>query len=145
MFIPSIYYFELIIKNCFGVLLYLFYQRKDYMDPNCLFCKIIKKEIPAPRVYEDEHTIVIRDINPQAPVHLLALPRKHYTGVHEVNPADNKLFERLFKAISTVVEQEKLSGAGYRLVVNFGEKAGQTVPHIHVHILSGRSMRWPPG
>jgi histidine triad (HIT) family protein len=112
---------------------------------NCLFCKIINKEIPAPRVYEDENAIVIRDINPQAPVHLLALPRRHYSGVHEVNAADNNLFGQLFQAVTRVVEQEKLAGQGYRLVVNFGEKAGQTVPHIHVHILSGRLLQWPPG
>jgi histidine triad (HIT) family protein len=112
---------------------------------DCLFCKIIKKEIPAPRVYEDENTVVIRDINPQAPVHLLALPRKHHAGVHEVTAADNKLFGQIFQAVSKVVEQEKLASQGYRLVINFGEKAGQSVPHIHVHILSGRSMLWPPG
>ena len=112
---------------------------------DCLFCKIIKKEIPALRVYEDEHAIVIKDINPQAPVHLLALPRKHYAGVHEVRSADAAIFGQLFQAVSKVVEQEKLAEAGYRLVINFGEKAGQSVPHIHVHILSGLSMRWPPG
>jgi len=112
---------------------------------SCIFCKIIKKEIPVPRVYEDGKAIVIRDINPQAPVHLLALPRRHYSGVHEVGPADNKLFGQLFQAVSKVVEQEKLAPQGYRLVVNFGEKAGQTVPHIHVHILSGRPLQWPPG
>jgi histidine triad (HIT) family protein len=112
---------------------------------DCIFCKIIKKEIPAPRVYEDENTIVIRDINPQAPAHLLALPRKHYSGVHEVGAAERKLFGQLFQTIGKVVIQEKLAEAGYRLVVNFGEKAGQSVPHIHVHILSGRPMKWPPG
>jgi histidine triad (HIT) family protein len=111
----------------------------------CLFCKIINKEIPAPRVYEDEHAIVIRDINPQAPIHLLAIPRAHYAGVHQVKPADDLLFAQLFYAISKTVEKEHLDEAGYRLVVNFGEKAGQSVPHIHAHILSGRPMRWPPG
>jgi histidine triad (HIT) family protein len=112
---------------------------------NCIFCKIIKKEIPAARVYEDEHAIVVKDINPQAPIHLLALPRAHYAGVHEVGAADDKLFGRLFNAISKVVEREKMADNGYRLVVNYGEKAGQTVPHIHVHVLSGRAMHWPPG
>lgn len=112
---------------------------------DCIFCKIIKNEIPATRVYEDEATIVIRDLNPQAPVHLLAIPRKHYTGVHEVKAADSALFAGLFGAITEAVEKEGLTEAGYRLVVNYGEKAGQTVPHIHVHILSGRSMHWPPG
>ncbi|MBN2189278.1 MAG: histidine triad nucleotide-binding protein [Chitinispirillaceae bacterium] len=112
---------------------------------SCLFCKIIKKEIPVSPVYEDANVVVIKDINPQAPVHLLALPRKHYCGVHEVTPADNKLFGQLFEAIGKVVVQEKLVEKGYRLVINSGEHAGQAVPHIHVHILGGRSLQWPPG
>jgi histidine triad (HIT) family protein len=112
---------------------------------NCIFCKIIAGAIPSARVFEDENAIVIRDLNPQAPTHLLAMPRKHYAGIHEVKPPDTVLFQELFSAITKTVEQEQLSEAGYRLVVNFGEKAGQTVPHIHVHILSGRTMHWPPG
>ena len=114
-------------------------------DTGCLFCKIVNKQIPVSPVYEDRNTVVIKDINPQAPVHLLVMPRRHFPGVHDVRGASTKVFEQLFKTITKVVEQEKLSGAGYRLVVNFGEKAGQSVPHIHVHILSGRSMQWPPG
>lgn len=114
------------------------------MDP-CIFCKIIANVIPSSRVFEDENAIVIRDLNPQAPTHLLAIPRKHYAGVHNVKPSDSGLFQGLFSAITKTVEQEQLAEAGYRLVVNFGEKAGQSVPHIHVHILSGRSMDWPPG
>jgi histidine triad (HIT) family protein len=111
----------------------------------CIFCKIINNQIPAPRVYEDGNAIVIRDLNPQAPTHLLAIPRRHFAGVHEVKPSDASLFQGLFSAITKTVEQERLEEAGYRLVVNFGEKAGQTVPHIHVHILSGRRLHWPPG
>lgn len=111
--------------------------------PDCLFCKIIARQIPAGRVYEDDHAVAIRDINPQAPVHLLVMPRKHYAGVHEVPASDNGLFAKLFSAVAAVVTQEKLTD--YRLVVNFGEQAGQSVPHIHVHVLSGRPMRWPPG
>lgn len=112
---------------------------------DCIFCKIINNEIPSPRVYEDGNAIVIRDLNPQAPTHLLAIPRRHYAGMHEVTTPDDALFQGLFGAITKTVEKEKLEGAGYRLVVNFGEKAGQTVPHIHVHILSGRHFHWPPG
>lgn len=111
----------------------------------CIFCKIVAGKIPSSCVFEDENAIVVRDLNPQAPTHLLAIPRKHYAGIHEVGPSDNSLFGGLFSAIAKTVEQEQLAEAGYRLVVNFGEKAGQTVPHIHVHILSGRSMHWPPG
>ena len=112
---------------------------------NCLFCKIINNEIPAPRVYEDEIAIVIRDLNPQAPTHLLAIPRAHYEGVHEVPAEEGALFQGLFNAVTKAIDKEQLAGAGYRLVVNSGEKAGQSVPHIHVHILSGRQLHWPPG
>jgi histidine triad (HIT) family protein len=112
---------------------------------DCLFCKIIKKEIPAVRVFEDDHAIVIKDINPQAPIHLLAIPREHFTGVHQVPDGQARLFGVLFTAIKRVIEHEKLEEKGYRLVINSGEKAGQTVPHIHVHVLSGRSLHWPPG
>jgi len=112
---------------------------------NCLFCKIINKEIPASGVYEDNDVLVICDINPQAPHHFLAIPKRHYAGVHEVPESDGTLFSNLFAAIGRLVEQENLAEKGYRLVLNFGETAGQSVPHIHVHILSGRAMQWPPG
>jgi histidine triad (HIT) family protein len=113
--------------------------------PECIFCKIIDKQITVPAVFEDEATLVIHDINPQAPVHLLAMPKKHYSGIHEVPIAESSLLPGLFAAIVKTVELEDLARDGYRLVVNFGEKAGQSVPHIHVHILSGRPMHWPPG
>ena len=112
---------------------------------NCLFCKIIAGEIPAARMYEDDHAIVIKDINPQAPLHCLAIPREHYAGVHQVPDANSELFSGLFAAVARVVAQEGLEQKGYRLVVNYGDTAGQTVPHIHVHILSGRPLHWPPG
>jgi histidine triad (HIT) family protein len=112
---------------------------------DCIFCKIISKQIPVPAVFESEAAVVIRDNNPQAPVHLLAMPKKHYAGIHEVPAADASLFSDLFAAIGKAVERENLGEYGYRLVVNFGETTGQSVPHIHVHILSGRPMRWPPG
>ncbi len=112
---------------------------------DCIFCKIIDKQITAPAVYENGTVMVIRDINPQAPVHLLAMPKKHYAGIHEVPSAEVALFSDLFAAIGKAAELENLTGYGYRLVVNFGEKMGQSVPHIHVHILSGRPMHWPPG
>jgi histidine triad (HIT) family protein len=111
----------------------------------CTFCKIIKQEISVSRVYEDENTIVIKDINPQAPIHLLAIPRKHYSNIHDLKVADRVLFQELFSTIIQTIEKEKLDVAGYRLVVNSGEIALQTVPHIHVHILSGRPLHWPPG
>jgi histidine triad (HIT) family protein len=112
---------------------------------DCLFCKIIKKEIPVARVFENDHAIIIRDINPQAPTHLLAIPREHFAGMHQVPEEQARLFSGLFTAIKRVIEQENLGEKGYRLVINSGETAGQTVPHIHVHVLSGRALHWPPG
>lgn len=112
---------------------------------DCIFCKIIRNEIPSKKIYEDESAIVISDLNPQAPQHFLALPRKHFAGIHEVPGKEGTLFETLFRAISETVKREKLNEKGYRLVINYGEKAGQTVHHIHVHILSGREFHWPPG
>lgn len=113
---------------------------------DCLFCKIIENKIPAQRVYEDDSSIVIKDINPQAPIHYLAIPKKHYSSVHHVPPAEMELLSKLFHAINQVVRSESLeSTGGYRLIINSGENAGQAVGHIHVHILAGRKMDWPPG
>jgi len=112
---------------------------------DCLFCRMVRREAPAELVYEDPDTLVIRDINPQAPTHLLAIPKIHFSGVHEVPPSETGFFDRLFRAVSAVLEQEHLIDYGYRLVVNSGRRAGQSVFHIHVHILSGRPMHWPPG
>ena len=112
---------------------------------NCLFCKMASGEIPVQPVYEDDRVFVIRDINPQAPAHLLAIPREHYGAIHEVPPEKQSLFQSLFGAIVKVVAAEKLDAAGYRLVINSGESAGQSVGHIHVHVLGGRTLHWPPG
>ena len=112
---------------------------------DCLFCRMVKREVPASVVYEDKDTVVIRDINPQAPTHLLAIPKKHYGAVHVVPPSEAGFFDDLYRSVAAVVKQEKLIDYGYRLVVNSGRRSGQSVFHIHVHILSGRPMHWPPG
>lgn len=112
---------------------------------DCIFCKIINKEIPSQVVFENDSVIIIRDNNPQAPTHLLALPKKHYGGIHQVPQSENGLFQSLFSTIGEVVKIEGLDEKCYRQVINFGEKAGQSVDHIHVHILSGRTFNWPPG
>jgi histidine triad (HIT) family protein len=112
---------------------------------DCLFCKMISKEIPVPRVYEDDQAIVINDINPQAPRHMLVIAKKHFAGINEVPSTETNFFEGLMHAVNAVVKQEQLDRAGYRIVINYGEKAGQSVPHIHIHVLSGRTMKWPPG
>ena len=112
---------------------------------DCLFCKISQGQIPSSKVYEDEHTFAFNDINPQAPIHILVVPKEHYAGIHEVPPANGEIIKRLFDAVSAIVQQKDLINKGYRLVANFGDRAGQSVHHIHVHILSGRDMHWPPG
>ena len=112
---------------------------------DCLFCKMANGEIPVPKVYEDDNVFVISDINPQAPRHLLAIPRVHFPAIHTVPDDNGELYESLFSAVRTVVQKEGLAEKGYRLVINSGESAGQSVDHIHVHILCGRQLQWPPG
>jgi histidine triad (HIT) family protein len=112
---------------------------------DCLFCKIINNKIPSSKVREDAHTFAFNDINPQAPVHILVVPKEHFAGLHEVPAEKTALINDLFAAVQAIVEEKGLIDKGYRLVVNFGAKAGQSVDHIHVHILSGREMHWPPG
>ncbi len=115
------------------------------MENSCLFCRIIRNEIPASRVFENDSTLIIKDISPQAPYHYLAIPKEHYSGIHDVPSSKGDLFKNLFASISEFVKEENLDEKSYRLVINYGEKAGQSVAHIHVHILSGRDMKWPPG
>lgn len=107
-----------------------------------LFTKIINREIPADIVYEDEHCVAFRDIDPKAPVHILIVPRAEIPGVADVPESGDH--QHLLNAARKVAEQEGLS-AGYRLVINQGEEAGQSVPHLHVHLLGGRALAWPPG
>ena len=112
----------------------------------CIFCKIAAGTIPADKIYEDEDAFVIRDISPQAPVHLLAIPKKHYPAVHDIPQNETAaVMGGLMNAVRAAVANNGLDSAGYRLVVNSGDAAGQTVPHLHIHILSGRDMTWPPG
>ena len=115
------------------------------MDPDCLFCKIIAGKIPSKKVFEDDSIVAFLDIDPKAPTHILVSTREHYAGLHEIPPEDTDTVKSLFTAVNIIVRQEKLIEAGYRLVVNFGKQGGQAVPHIHVHVLGGRSMHWPPG
>lgn len=107
-----------------------------------LFTRIMEREIPADIVYEDDHVVAFRDINPQAPVHILIVPREEVSGVASVPEAGDHL--HLLNAARRVAEAEGLTD-GYRLVINQGESAGQTVPHLHVHLLGGRVFSWPPG
>jgi len=113
---------------------------------DCLFCRIAAGEIPAEKIYDDDAAIVIRDINPQAPFHFLAIPKRHFPAVHDIPPEEMaEVIGGLFNAVCAALSQIGLDSAGYRLAVNSGEIAGQTVPHLHVHILGGRELGWPPG
>lgn len=107
-----------------------------------LFTKIIAGEIPAEIVYQDEHCVAFRDINPQAPVHILIVPRAEIPGVADVPESGDH--QHLINAARRIAEQEGLTG-GYRLVINQGPDAGQTVDHLHMHLLGGRDLTWPPG
>ncbi|MGQ0602982.1 MAG: HIT domain-containing protein [Anaerolineales bacterium] len=115
------------------------------MSNPTLFTRIINGEIPAKIVYRDEHLIAIRDINPQAPTHILIIPIQPIPSIVEVEAADEALLGRLLLAARKIAEQEGLAENGYRLVVNNGGHGGQTVPHLHIHLLGGRQMTWPPG
>lgn len=115
------------------------------MDPSCIFCKIIAKTIPAKIVHEDEFCLAFEDLNPQAPTHTLIVPKKHIPDIQSMASADRELVGHLFFVAKTIATEKKLGGNGYRLVVNNGQEAGQSVFHIHLHLLSGRSFSWPPG
>lgn len=112
---------------------------------DCIFCKIANGEIPADIVVENEDVVVFRDLSPQAPVHMLAIPRKHIATINDIEEDDHKLVGKLFLAAKEAAETEGISESGYRTVMNCGEGAGQTVFHIHLHILGGRGFAWPPG
>lgn len=110
---------------------------------DCLFCKFVSGEIPTEKVFENQDFIIIRDIAPQAKNHFLAIPKKHYKFLSEMTDDDALSLSRMLKTLSTKADLLELSG-GYRLVINQGDDAGQTVPHLHVHVLSGEKMGWNP-
>ena len=114
-------------------------------DPNCIFCKIIEKKIPSKTVYEDGFAAAFEDANPQAPVHILVVPKKHIPEIHSMTAADKDLIGHLFLTAKNIAEEKGLDAKGYRMVINNGRGAGQTVFHIHLHVLSGRAFHWPPG
>jgi histidine triad (HIT) family protein len=112
---------------------------------DCLFCKIVSGAIPAKKVFEDDQAIAFRDINPQAPVHILVVPKKHIGSLDEAEGNEDKpLLGHLLALVQQIARSESLGG-GYRTVINTGPDGGQTVDHLHVHLLGGRAMHWPPG
>lgn len=113
-------------------------------EQDTLFSKIIRREIPADIVYEDDMALAFKDINPQAPVHILVIPKKPIPKLADAVPEDHALMGHLLLTAKRVAEQAGV-GDGYRLVINNGEEAGQSVFHLHIHILGGRQMQWPPG
>lgn len=111
----------------------------------CLFCKIVNGDIPSDIIYEDEQIIGFKDVNPQAPQHVLFVPRKHIATVNDLEPSDNALIGALFQAAKKFAADTGVAEEGYRLTMNCNAGAGQTVFHIHLHMLAGRKMGWPPG
>ena len=114
------------------------------MSENCLFCKIVAKQIPAKLVYEDADLFAFEDINPQAPTHILICPRKHFASLDEAQPADQAVIGKLLLVAAQLARARNVQ-SGYRTVFNVGPGSGQSVFHLHLHLLGGRSLRWPPG
>lgn len=112
---------------------------------NCIFCKIIQKEIPATIILENNELIVIEDIKPQAPYHYLVIPKKHIATINQTEPSDEALLGRLVLTAKDIAATKQLDESGYRLVFNINRGGGQDVYHIHLHLLGGRQMTWPPG
>ena len=110
-----------------------------------IFERIVDREIPADILYEDDHVLAFRDLTPQAPVHILLIPKKHHTRHGTVPAEDHTLFTHLFVAAQRVARQCQLEKTGYRLIINNGPDGGETIPHLHLHLLGGRPLAWPPG
>lgn len=113
------------------------------MKNDCLFCAIAAGEIPSNKVYEDEICYAFYDIDPQAPVHFLVIPKEHIASVAGINESNSTVVAHIFEVIAKVTKEQGIES--YRVVSNIGEQAGQSVPHLHFHVLSGRDMTWPPG
>jgi histidine triad (HIT) family protein len=112
---------------------------------NCIFCRIVNKEIPAKIVYEDDKVLAFHDINPQAPYHILVIPKKHISTLLELTEEDKDLIGHIYLVMNKLAQELGVAERGYRVVVNCNEEAGQTVFHVHFHFLAGREMHWPPG
>ena len=112
---------------------------------DCLFCKIINKEIPSDIVYEDDDVLAFNDIDPKAPVHVLVIPKKHIASLNELTEADSALLMKIMLVIQQIAQDKNIAESGYRVVNNCGEQGGQTVGHLHFHLLGGREMLWPAG
>jgi histidine triad (HIT) family protein len=113
--------------------------------PDCLFCKIANHEIPASIVYEDDAVVAFNDINPQAPTHILVVPRQHIGSLNELSPTHDQIVGEVVRRAAAIAAERKIAAGGFRTVFNTNKDAGQTVFHIHLHLIGGRSLGWPPG
>ncbi|MEJ8545163.1 histidine triad nucleotide-binding protein [Brevibacillus borstelensis] len=109
---------------------------------DCIFCKIVQGELPAKKVYEDEHVVAFHDINPIAPVHVLAIPKKHITSLLDIQPEDKELIGHLHLSLQKVAEETGVKESGFRVITNTGQHGQQTVFHIHYHLIGGRQLEW---
>ncbi len=114
-------------------------------DPDCIFCKIVSKQIPANLVYQDEQVTAFRDLNPQAPTHVLLVPNQHVANTESLEPEHDAIVGAVMRTARSIARSAGVADSGYRLVVNTGRDANNTVAHLHVHLLGGRAMSWPPG
>ena len=112
---------------------------------DCLFCRIIKKEIPASVIYEDDRVMVFNDINPQAPLHALVIPKRHIASLNELSAGDDGIVGEMVRRAAAIAGDKGYADRGFRTVFNTNAEAGQTVFHIHLHVLAGRGLGWPPG
>ncbi len=112
---------------------------------SCLFCKIVTGEIPSKKVHEDDHLVAFEDINPQAPLHVLVVPRRHISTLNDLQVEDDGLVGSMVRQAAAIAKERGVESGGYRTVFNCNSDAGQTVFHIHLHVLGGRRMKWPPG
>ena len=115
------------------------------MSSPCLFCDIVANDLPATRLYEDDEVLAIRDIAPRAPTHILLISRRHITSALELTDADGPLLGRMFAVAADLARSEGIADDGYRLVSNVGRWGGQSVDHLHIHLMGGRAFEWPPG
>jgi histidine triad (HIT) family protein len=112
---------------------------------DCLFCRVVAKKIPSKVVYEDQETVAFEDVNPQAPVHVLVIPKKHIPTTLDLSPDDMQLIGHMFRVAADIAKEKGIAERGFRLVMNTNPESGQTVYHIHLHLIGGRHMHWPPG
>ena len=126
-------------------LLYYAYKKGMMRMFGCIFCQVVAKQKPSTILYEDEQCVVFQDINPKAPVHVLVVPRKHIASLNEDTSGDEALLGHLLGVAARIAKEKGIDGSGYRTVINTNAEAGQTVFHLHLHVMGGRIMRWPPG